>query len=304
MVLESNQLPDDAESLKQIITSQQQQIDHLQEMVRLLQNEIFGRKSEVRPAIDPNQLPLFTPAEPVNPFSPTSLLPSRGMPARNGGVRPLPEDLPRIEVVHDIPDAEKRCACGAQLSRIGEETCEKLDYIPAKMQVLRHIRPKYACKACEGVEDDGSTVKIVPPPEQLIPKSIATEGLLAHTAVSKFADALPLYRQQKIFNGLGVDLSRATLANWMIQTAERCRPVIDLLHQEIRSGPLINIDESPLQVLKEPGRSNTTKSFMWVFCGGPPAQPAVLYQYHPTRSGQAALGLLDDYQGLCPKRRL
>jgi transposase len=145
--------------------------------------------------------------------------------------------------------------------------------------------------------DDGSTVKIVPPPEQLIPKSLATEGLLAHIAVSKFADALPLYRQQKIFKRLGVDLSRATLANWMIQTAERCRPVIGLLHQEIRSGPLINIDESPLQVLKEPGRSNTAKSFMWVFCGGPPARPAVLYQYHPTRSGQAALGLLDGYRG-------
>jgi transposase len=297
MVLESNQLPDDAESLKQIITSQQQQIDHLQEMVRLLQNEIFGRKSEVRPATDPNQLQLFTPPESVATVQPDASIAIKGHTRKKKGRKSLPEDLPRVEVVHDLPEEEKQCACGAQLSRIGEETCEKLDYIPAKMQVIRHIRPKYACKACEGVEDDGSTVKIVPPPEQLIPKSLATEGLLAHIAVSKFADALPLYRQQKIFKRLGVDLSRATLANWMIQTAERCRPVIGLLHQEIRSGPLINIDESPLQVLKEPGRSNTAKSFMWVFCGGPPARPAVLYQYHPTRSGQAALGLLDGYRG-------
>ena len=106
-----------------------------------------------------------------------------------------------------------------ELSRIGEETCEKLDYIPAKVQVIRHIRPKYACKHCEGVEDDGPTVRIAPVPVQLIPKSIATEGLLAHIAVSKFADALCLYRQQKIFNRLGVELSRATLANWMIQAA-------------------------------------------------------------------------------------
>lgn len=297
MVLESNQLPDDAESLKQIVTSQQQQIDHLQEMVRLLQNEIFGRKSEVRPAIDPCQLPLFTPAEPAEPVQTDESIAIKGHARKKRGRKPLPADIPRVEVIHDIPDAEKRCACGAKLSRIGEEICEKLDYIPAKMQVLRHIRPKYACKVCEGVEDDGPTVKIVPPPEQLIPKSIATEGLLAHIAVSKFADALPLYRQQKIFQRLGIDMSRATLANWMIQAAERCRPVIDLLQQEIHSGPLINIDESPLQVLKEPGRSNTTKSFMWVFCGGPPTQPVVLYQYHPTRSGQAALGLLDDYQG-------
>ena len=163
--------------------------------------------------------------------------------------------------------------------------------------MIRHIRPKYACKHCEGVDDDGPTVKIAPVPLQLIPKSIATEGLLAHIAVAKFADALPLYRQQKIFDRLGVDLSRATLANWMIQAAERCGPVIDLLHQEIRSGPLINIDESPFQVLKEPGRNNTTQSFMWVFCGGPLDRPAVLYQYHPTRSGQVALKMLDGYQG-------
>jgi transposase len=297
MVLESNQLPDDAESLKQIIFSLQQQNDHLQDMVRLLQNEIFGRKSEVRPVIDPNQLQLFMPPEPVAPIQPDESITIKGHARKKRGRKPLPEDLPRVEVVHDLPEEEKQCACGATLSRIGEETCEKLDYVPARVQVIRHIRPKYACKRCEGVEDDGPTVRIAPVPVQLIPKSMATEGLLAHIAVSKFADALPLYRQQKIFNRLGVELSRATLANWMIQAAMCCRPVIDLLQQEIRSGPLINIDESPLQVLKEPGRSNTTKSFMWVFCGGPLSRPMVLYQYHPTRSGQLALGLLDGYQG-------
>ena len=266
-------------------------------MVRLLQNEIFGRKSEVRPVIDPNQLQLFTPPEPVAPIQPDESIAIKGHARKKRGRKPLPEDLPRVEVVHDLPEEEKQCACGATLSRIGEETCEKLDYVPARVQVIRHIRPKYACKRCEGVEDDGPTVRIAPVPVQLIPKSMATEGLLAHIAVSKFADALPLYRQQKIFNRLGVELSRATLANWMIQAAMCCRPIIELLQQEIRSGPLINIDESPLQVLKEPGRSNTTKSFMWVFCGGPLSRPMVLYQYHPTRSGQLALGLLDGYQG-------
>lgn len=297
MSLEPIQLPDDAESLKQIITSQQQQIDHLQEMLRLLQNEMFGRKSEVRPAVNPNQLQLFTPPEPVEPIQPDDSIAIKGHTRKKRGRKPLPEDLPRVEVVHDLSAEDKRCACGAELSRIGEETCEKLDYIPAKIRVIRHIRPKYACKSCEGVDDNGPTVRIAPVPVQLIPKSIATEGLVAHIAVAKFADALPLYRQQKIFIRLGVDLPRATLANWMSQAAECCRAVIDLLQQEIRSGPLINIDESPLQVLKEPGRSNTAKSFMWVFCGGPLDAPVVLYQYHPTRSGQVALKLLDDYQG-------
>ena len=101
----------------------------------------------------------------------------------------------------------------------GEETSEKLDYIPAQVRVLRHIRYKYACKCCEGVDSDCPTVKIAPSPMQLIPKSIVTEGLLAHLVVSKFADALPLYRQQKIFSRLGVEISRATMANWFVHAA-------------------------------------------------------------------------------------
>ena len=131
----------------------------------------------------------------------------------------------------------------------------------------------------------------------LFPKSIATEGLLAHVVVSKFADGLPLYRQQKIFARYGVDLARATLAGWVIQASGKCLPILELLKNEIRSGPLINIDESPLQVLNEPGRSNTTKSYMWVFCGGRSDRKAVVYQYHPTRSGQAPLDFLGDYKG-------
>ena len=297
MSLESTSLPGDAQSLKQIISSQQQQIDYLQEMVRLLKNELFGRKSESFPAVNSNQLPLFESNAPVEPVSNDDDIVVPAHTRKKRGRKPLPADLPRVEIVHDLPEAEKRCACGAELSRIGEDTCEKLDYIPAKVQVLRHIRPKYACKHCEGVEDDGPTVRIAPPPVQLIPKSIATEGLLAHIAVSKFADALPLHRQQKIFGRLGVDLSRATLANWMIQAAGCCQPIIELLQQEIRSGPLINIDESPFQVLREPGRSDTTKSYMWVFCGGPLDAPAILYQYHPTRSGKVVHDMLDGYLG-------
>lgn len=295
---ELEKLPDDLMSLKQIIVSQQQQIDHQQEMLRLLRNELFGRKSEVRvDAVNPNQLQLFTPNEDAEPITPDEKVPVKGHTRKKRGRKPLPEDLPRVDVVHDIPESEKQCACGATLSRIGEDVSEKLDYIPAKFQVIRNIRPKYACKCCEGVEDQGPTVKIAPVPLQLIPKSIASEGLVAHIAVSKFADALPLYRQEKILARLSVDICRATMANWMKLAAERCQPLIELLIEEIRSGPLINIDESPFQVLNEPGRSNTSKSYVWVFCGGPLDAPAVLFQYHPTRSGKLALDLLDGYHG-------
>ncbi len=131
----------------------------------------------------------------------------------------------------------------------------------------------------------------------MIPKSIATAGLLAHLLVSKFEDALPFYRQEKIFARMGVELGRATMCGWAVKVAERIKPLMDLLHQEIRSGPLINIDETPVQVLNEPGRCNTSKSYMWVYRGADPQKPTLIYQYQPTRSGQVPLKFLDGYQG-------
>ena len=304
MNIELSNLPDDTSSLKEIIAIQQleykknqEKINYLEEMVRLLKNELFGRKSEVRREPDQNQLPLFAPPEapPAPELVEEVVIEAHARKKR--GRKPLPQDLPREEIIYDIPEEDKQCACGAQLVRIGEEVCEKLDYIPAKIRVIRNVRPKYTCKSCQGVEDNGPTVKISPPPAQLIPKSIATEGLLAHVVVSKFADGLPLYRQQKIFSRYGLDLSRATLAGWVVQASGQCLPIMELLQNAIRGGPFINIDETPVLVLNEPGRSNTTKSYMWVFCGGDPEHRAVVYQYHPTRSGQVPLAFLGDYRG-------
>ncbi len=145
------------------------------------------------------------------------------------------------------------------MTRIGEEISEKLDIVPQKIQVIRHIRPKYACRDCEGVEDDGPTVKIAPMPPQIIPQGIVTPGLLAYILVNKFADGLPFYRQQNMFDRLGADISRATMSGWTLRAAKACEPLIELLHEEIRSGPIINMDETTVQVLKEPGRKNTSK---------------------------------------------
>jgi transposase len=305
MNIELSKLPEDVSALKEIITEQylehqkvQEKIDHLEEMIRLLKNELFGRKSEVRREPDASQLQLFTPPEAPPAPEPSKDIVIEAHTRKKRGRKPLPADLPRIEVIHDISEEEKQCACGNKRKCCGREVCEKLDYTPAKLQVICHIRLKYACDVCEGVEDDGPTIKIAPPVVQLIPKSIATEGLLAHVVASKFADGLPLYRQQKIFARYGVDdLSRATLAGWVIQASGKCLPILELIANEIRGGPLINIDESPFQVLKEPGRSDTTKSYMWVFCGGSSDRKAVMYKYHPTRSGQVPLDFLGDYQG-------
>jgi len=206
-----NSLPDDAVIPKQVVIDlllrQQEKIHYLEEQIRLFKNELFDRTSEKRLDPNPNQLPLFDTDDDhgVSESPPKDETIVIAAHKRKKKVRkPLPEDLPRINIIHDLSDNEKQCACGAVLSRIGEEVSEKMDYIPARLRVERHIRYKYACKRCEGVEDDGPTVKIAPPPVQLIPKSNATAGLLAHIAVTKFADAVPQYRQQKIFARLGI----------------------------------------------------------------------------------------------------
>jgi transposase len=302
-MLNTTTLPDTTEGLKGLLLDLDAQyrarIEFLEERVRFLQRELFGRKSEKRPQeSEARQLELFNEAEALaeKPAEAETLVVpehTRRKPKR----KPLPENLPRLEVVHDLDEEEKVCACGANLSRIGEEVSEKLDIVPAKIQVIRHIRYKYACKSCEGVESEGPTVKIAPPPPELIPKGLATAGLVAHIAVAKYADALPLYRQEKIFARHGIELTRSTMAGWMVKAADRCEPLMRLLQEELISGPLVNADETPVQVLDEPGRANTTNSYMWVFRGGTPGKEAVLYRYSPTRSGDVPQEILQGYRG-------
>jgi len=304
-MLTNDKLPDNPEELKAIILGMDEKyrlhIESLEQQIRILKKAIFGPKSEKRPVEEegPSQLHLFNEVEVLveQVAQKPQVIPehTRQKPKR----KPLPQDLPRIEVIHDIDKSEKVCQCGAELSRIGEEVCEKLDYIPAKLQVIRHIRPKYACKNCEGVESDGPTVKIAPPPPEIIPKGIATPGLIAHVAVSKYCDALPLYRQEKIFSRYGIDLTRSTMAGWIVKVTECCNPLMHLHYRELQSGPLVNIDETPLQVLNEPGRANTTKSYMWVFRGGPPDKPIIIFRYSETRSGEVPREVLTGYSGYC-----
>jgi transposase len=302
MAANTHKLPKTAEELEAIIKPYESQIEHLQQRINILEKVIFSPKSEKRRPEEGeggSQLNLFNEVETLEEKEKQASLTIPEHTRKKPKRKPLPADLPRVDVIHDIDEAEKVCACGVELSRIGEEVCEKLDIIPAKIQVIRHIRPKYACKNCEGVESDGPTVLIAPPPPQIIPKGIATPGLLAHVAVAKYADALPLYRQEKMFERSGIELSRSTMAGWMVMASQGCKPVMDLLYKELHSGPLINVDETPVQVLNEPGRANTTKSYMWVFRGGLPEKPVLIYRYSPTRSGEVAREVLQGYGGYC-----
>jgi len=303
MRLNAEKLPDNVEELKSVILDLEERyllrIEFLEERVRLLTKELFGRKTEkIWPESELRQLHLFNEAEvliaeekeeePIEVPSHTRQRPKR---------KPLPADLPRVDEIHDIPEEKKICACGACLKCIGQEVSEKLDYVPAKIRVIRQIRLKYACEVCEGVESEEPTVQIAPLPPQIIPKGIATPGLIAHIAISKYCDALPLYRQEMIFARLGIELSRSTMASWMVRVAEQCQPLMVLLGQALLTGPVINADETPVQVLNEPERANTTTSYMWVFRGGNPEKPVVLFHYSTTRSGDVARQILQGYTG-------
>lgn len=198
-------LPDSADALKGIIIQLQTEFEArtsesrvvfdkeygiLLEQIRLLRAQLYGRKSEKVVSADGSvQLSLFDIPEPagLEPEPPEITVSEHTR--RKRGRKALPEELPRVEVVHDIPEDEKVCACGCMLSRIGAEVSEQLDIFPAKIQVVRHIRPKYACRNCEGVEDEsGKTVKIAPVHAQIIPKSIVSAGLLASILTGKFID--------------------------------------------------------------------------------------------------------------------
>jgi transposase len=213
------------------------------------------------------------------------------------GRKPIDENIPRIEVKHDIPEEEKICPCGSYKKCIGQEVTEKLDIIPAQVRVIKNIRFKYACPKCEGTESEKGAVQIAPIPPQMINQSIATAGLLAFIIVSKFVDALPLYRQEKQFQRYGVEISRATMASWIKQVAMACECLVELFLQDIRSGSVAAMDETPIQVLKESGRKNTQKSYMWLIRGGPPEKPILCFKYSPSRAAEVAKELLGDFKG-------
>lgn len=153
------------------------------------------------------------------------------------------------------------------------------------------MRLKYAWRCCQ------AEVKTASLPAQPIPKSMASPGLLAHVAVSKYQDALPLYRQEQMFRRIGVNLPRITLAAWMLRLGERVQPLINLLRERVLEYAIVQMDETPIQVLKEPGKPATSKSYMWVQKGGPPEEPIVLYEYDPSRSQKVPERLLAGFKG-------
>lgn len=205
----------------------------------------------------------------------------------------IPADLPREEIIYDLAETDKVCPHdGSPLNAIGEETHEQLDIVPARIKVIKHVRKKYACPCCEHYLVTANT------PKQPIEKGIASPGLLAYIATGKYCDALPLYRQVEIFKRIGIELDRTTLANWMIRCGELIQPLINRIHEQLLEQHVLHMDETPVQVLNEPGKSAQSKSYMWVLSSlKNSSSPAVLFHYSASRSQAVPTQQLHDYRG-------
>lgn len=271
-----------------------QRIDQLLEYIELLRRKRFGPSAD---RIPESQLRLFDESElealigeleaelPADTQTQPAGTPhSAPSPKRKPVRRPLPSHLPRVERVLDLPEAEK-AALGEDWVFIGYDSAEQLAVIPRQTYVIEYKRAKYVARD-EDVPGAEVGVKIAPRPAQIIPKSIAHSSLLASIVTSKFVDALPLYRQEQIFAREGIELSRQTMAGLLIQLQTPLQPVAAALKDVLRQGRVVHIDETSVQVLREPGRDNTQDSYMWVFCGGPPGKPVRWFEYAPSRAAE------------------
>lgn len=266
-------------------------IDKLKLELARLRRMQFGRSSE-QLSTRIEQLELI-----VEEFESTAaqspMVAAPPTPARKPVRKPLPAHLPRETVIH-APDA--KCPdCGILLQRIGEDVSEMLEYIPARFKVIRQVRPKLSCKCCQRIVQ-------MPAPIRPIDRGVPGPGLLAHVAVSKFADALPLYRQSQIYAREGVDLERSTLADWLGATAQLVQPLVDALGRYVVGARKLHADDTPVPVL-QPGRGSTKTGRLWTYVRDdrPAASaeaPAVWFQYSPDRKGERPVAHLQTFKGI------
>jgi transposase len=313
------ELPDDPVLLKRMIAQRDSVIDqikreaaerleamqqrHKAEMNAILRR-FYGPHSE---RFDPTQLLLFglkvagqMPVdENVVEAESGEKLKTRKIRHKHGRGK-LPEHLPRIEVVHDLPDDQKKCpCCGEQRQFIGSEISEQLEFDPSSLKVLKHIRHKYACKPCgEGCGKCGckSNIEIAPKPAQPIEKGLPGPGLLAYVITSKLGDHLPLYRLEKIFGRHGVDIARSTMCAWMLSASELVGPLVELITTRVKQSKVIHTDDTRVPVQDPAVKGQCKSGRIWTHIGDG-ANPYVAYDYTPDRTRAGPQRFLDDYKG-------
>jgi len=291
-------LPDDVEALKAMVLEQRlalatrdTEIEQLKLLIAKLKRMQFGRSSE---RLDREVEQLELRLEELQTQAELNVVRSGRTTEKRKPVRqPLPEHLPREQVVHapacTCPD------CGGPMRQIGEDVSEVLDYVPARFRVIRHVRPKLACAGCEKIVQ-------IEAPSRPIARGLAGAGLLAHVLVSKYADHLPLYRQSQIYAREGVALERSTLAEWVGQCFHLLDPLLEALGRYVLQATKLHADDTPVPVL-EPGRGKTKTGRLWVYVrddrsAGSEEPPAVLFRYAPDRRGERPAEHLRDFSGV------
>ena len=278
-------------------------IQTLLEQIALARHRQFGSSSEVLPT----QARLFDEADVIAATSTeaqdqvslpeacaidskTNTPAPSNKPAR-GKRSPLPAELKRVDIIHDVPEHARTCPCGTAMVVIGEDVSEQLDIVPMQIRVLRHIRQKYACATSSHAPITAAL------PAQPLPKTNASASLLAMLLTVKYVDGLPLTRFAKVLARHGVTVPDQTLARWVIGCANVLQPLHNLLRDSLQEGPYIHMDETVVQVLQEKDKSPTSQSYMWVQAGGKAGQKVVLFDYDPSRAGSVPRRLLQDYAG-------
>jgi transposase len=270
-----------------------------EEQFRLAQHKRFGASSE-KTHPDQMELNLFNEAEVL--ATPASEEPtmetvtySRKKPmSREAKLEQFP-----VETIHyELPEEERTCACcGTSLHEMSTETRNEIKLIPAEVKVVRHVRQVYACRRCER-EEIHTPILTAPMPKPVYPGSLASPSILAHVMSQKYVDSQPLYRQEQQFARLGLTLSRQTLANWMIYGADQWLSLLtDRMRGHLLEQDILHADETTVQVLREPGKSAETQSYMWLYRTGRMGPPIILYEYRPSRGGEHPRNFLAGFKG-------
>jgi transposase len=292
--------------LSQTIEDQKIRIDQLMDILAKSQKAMYGQSSEKSRYVlgeDSNQLSLFNEAElesnhkAEEPTAETMVATHTRKAKRTK--EELAESVPVVEIICDLSEIQQTCnICNSKLRYLGKEHVrDELEIIPAQVRVLRYIRYNYVCKECEKETGDANIVKS-PVPVPVMKRSLASPSSVAHVMYQKYVNAMPLNRQEKDWANQGVELSRATLANWIIRPShDWLEPLYSAMKEYLISESVIHADETVVQVLKEDGKKPSSESRMWVYSSGRSKTPVVLFEYQPTRSGQHAKRYLEGFKG-------
>jgi transposase len=316
MTLTAAELPNDIEVLKRLVIARDAELaaaktgliaktleaEKLRFELAKLRRMAFGQSSErIARAIGQLELKLeeieteaAETTAPVETPLAASSAPAEQDAATNKPRRKLPEHLPRTTETHE-PTSCACPRCGTErLRKVGEDVTEVLEYVPARFEVVRHVRPAYSCAKCEAMVQAAM-------PSLPIPRAMAGASVIAHVAMSKYADHLPLYRQAEIYARDGVDLDRGLLAEWIGRSAALIRPLADRIANHVMAGSVIHADDTPVPVLA-PGNGKTRTGRLWVYLRDErphvgSAPPAVLYRYTPDRKGERCREHLAPFSG-------